>query len=99
LRESALITHWNWESDAYSITNILENTSKKLSLQIQGYPGAYSDNLPFSLEKTEEDFIYKISGPHDTILAIPVEHISEFEILVNHCVSMKKLEFEGFDPQ
>ncbi|MEM6764644.1 MAG: hypothetical protein AAF655_06960 [Bacteroidota bacterium] len=97
ISDSAIIIHGTQESDAYAIIQVAENDSQKLTLSLQGYPGVYPTPIPFSIEKTEEDYVYKIHGPHYSSLVIPIEYISEFDLLVNYSPREKRLEFQGFD--
>lgn len=90
------------ESDAEPILRIVESTEVRLQLELKTYVAKSPDERALiTFERVDDRGIYRFEYRSAVSswgnYMIPVERISAFDMVVNHCVKMKMSEFGGFD--
>ncbi|MEM8525341.1 MAG: hypothetical protein AAGG68_11935, partial [Bacteroidota bacterium] len=102
VRDTAFIFYTPHEGYAFSIAKLKQLTKNKFSVKVKGYP--IKGNPTFStlsIFPTKHRYIYRLEHSGETLLSgyyvTPFEYIDQFDILVNNCATMKRLEYDGFE--
>ena len=73
-------------------------TKNEISLELSTIPQkSKSKKTELTIKPTEFDNVFLLTYSYGEWYVTPKEKVSEFDIVVNHCPTMKIVEFNGFD--
>jgi hypothetical protein len=101
IRSTSLIFYGPLESEAGSISKILSRSATAIELEIRTFQSGSGDQRSTVKFEKIGDSIYKMTYRNetfdDTVYLTTPDNIHRFDLLVNHCPTMKMDEFNGFD--
>lgn len=103
IRDSVFIYYGPLESDAESIARLVKLEKDYLAFEVRVHPVKTGNKISLiSIEKVT-DFVYLLKYQNEgdawqKFVTTP-EGISHFDLVVNHCVTQKQLEYDGFDEE
>ena len=103
LCDTAFFIYGPLESEAESIAKLVHLSDDKLQLELQMHPAKTGTRRAFLTIERCSNSTYRLKHGNETFswtedLTTP-DHIREFDLVVNHCPTMKMREFTGFDSE
>ena len=98
INESSVLFLYQLEPDADLISELRKITKNEISLELSTIPQkSKSKKTELTIKPTEFDNVFLLTYSYGEWYVTPKEKVSEFDIVVNHCPTMKIVEFNGFD--
>ena len=102
INETSVVFVHQLEGDADLISKVKILGENEISLELRTIPQkTESEKAKLTIKPTEFKNVYELTYSFDNIVnkqfVTPREKISEFDIIVNHCPTTKRDEFNGFD--
>lgn len=93
---------YNIEGDSDLIYEVRKRTDTEIIIETRVISQkSESEKGIFSIKKTNFDYVYILICSYENwetkSLVTPLKHLNKFDLVVNHCVQTKRLEFNGFD--
>lgn len=90
------------EADSDIIHSLKKLTDTEIEIELRTIPQkSKSEKGLLSIKKTGFDYIYLLTIDYgewkSRALVTPLKHVDKFDLVVNNCVKMKRMEFNGFD--
>lgn len=97
-----LISSYNIEADTDLIHKLKKVNDTEIEIEFRTIPQkSKSERGLFSIKKTNHDYVYTLTIDYgewqSKSLVTPLKHVDKFDLVVNHCVKTKRLEYQGFD--
>ena len=104
INETSVVFVHQLEGDADLISEIKNLGENEISLELRTIPQkTESEKAELTIKPTEFKNVYELTYSFDDIInkqfVTPNEKVSEFDIIVNHCPTRKRMEFNGFDKE
>ena len=100
INESSVLFFYQLEPDADLITGLKKITKNEISLELRTIPQKTgTEKTELTIKPTEFENVYLLTYSFGEWYVTPKEKVSEFDIVVNHCPTMKRMEFNGFDKE
>ncbi|WP_047544890.1 hypothetical protein [Psychroserpens sp. Hel_I_66] len=101
ITKNAIYFYGPLESHADAINQLIRLSDEDIKIELKAKRQNGEKNAMFSITKTEHENIYYLQYYSENglfqELIIPTNKASEFDLIVNNCVQMKRTEFKGFD--
>ncbi len=98
LTEKAVLFYYQLEPDADMIFELRKLTDNSIELELRAVPQKIkSEKTELSIKPTEWENVYLMTYSFGKWYVTPKEKVSEFELIVNHCPTTKRMEYNGFD--
>ena len=104
INESSVIFFHQLETDADLISELIKLRGDEIVLELRTIPQkTESEKAELSIKPTDFKNVYELIYSFDDVVnkqfVTPNKKVSEFDIIVNHCPTMKRGEFKGFDKE
>jgi len=98
INESSVLFFYQLEPDADLISELRKITKNEIELELRTIPQkTETEKTELTIKPTEFENVYLLTYSFGEWYVTPKEKVSEFDIVVNHCPTMKRMEFKGFD--
>ncbi|MDT0554352.1 hypothetical protein, partial [Urechidicola vernalis] len=98
LTENSVIFYYQIEPDADLISELKKLTDNTVELELRTVPQKIeSEKTKLSITPTEFKNIYLLKYSFGEWFVTPRDKVVEFDLIVNHCPTTKRMEFKGFD--
>ena len=98
INESSILFFYQLEPDADLISNLKKITENEISLELRTIPQKMeSETTELTIKPTEFENVYSLKYSFGEWYVTPTDKVREFDIVVNHCPTIKRSEFNGFD--
>lgn len=102
INESSVLFFYQLESDADLISELMKITENEIALELRTVPQkTESEKTKLTIKPTEFKNIYELTYSYGDVIKkqfiTSIEKVSEFDIVVNHCPTTKRMEFNEFD--
>ena len=98
LTENSVIFYYQIEPDADLISELKKLTDNTLELELRTVPQKIeSEKTKLSITPTEFKNVYLLKYSFGEWFVTPRDKVAEFDLIVNHCPTTKRMEFKGFD--
>ena len=98
INESSVLFFYQLEPDADLISELRKITENEIELELRTVPQkTETEKTELTIKPTEFENVYLLTYSFGEWYVTPKEKVSEFDIVVNHCPTMKRMEFKGFD--
>jgi hypothetical protein len=98
INESSVLFFYQLEPDADLISGVKKMTENEISLELRTVPQkTETEKTELTIKPTEINNVYLLTYSFGEWYVTTTEKVSEFNIIVNHCPTMKRMEFNGFD--
>ncbi|MCG2420547.1 hypothetical protein K8089_16110 [Aequorivita sp. F47161] len=100
INESSVLFFYQLEPDADLISELRKITENEIELELRTVPQkTETEKTELTIKPTEFENVYLLTYSFGEWYVTPKEKVSEFDIVVNHCPTMKRMEFNGFDKE
>ncbi|TRZ43330.1 hypothetical protein DMZ48_10685 [Robertkochia solimangrovi] len=100
INKSSVLFFYQLEPDADLIAGLKKITENEISLELRTIPQkTETEKTELTIKPTEIENVYLLTYSFGKWYVTPKEKVSEFDIVVNHCPTMKRMEFNGFDKE
>jgi hypothetical protein len=100
INESSVLFFYQLESDADLISELRKITENEIELELRTVTQkAETEKTQLTIKPTEFENVYLLTYSFGEWYVTPKERVSEFDIVVNHCPTTKRMEFNGFDKE
>ena len=100
INESSVLFFYQLEPDADLIFQLNKITENEISLELRTVlQKTESEKTELTIKPTEFDNVFLLSYSFGEWYVTPTEKVSEFDIVINHCPTTKRMEFKGFDKE
>jgi len=98
INESSVLFFYQLEPDVDLMYDLRKMTKNEISLELRTVPQkAKTEKTELTIKPTEFENVYLLTYSFGKWYVTPTEKVSEFDIVVNHCPKMKRMEFTRFD--
>jgi len=98
ITEKVVIFHYQLEPDADVIFDLVKISKNSIDLELRtAAQKVKSEKTKLSINPTEFKDVYLLKYSFGEWYVTPREKVKEFDLIVNHCPTMKRMEFKGFD--
>ena len=100
INESSVLFFYQLEPDVDLISKLIKITYNEISLGLRTIPQKKAtERNELTIKPTEFENVYVLTYSFGKWYVTPKEKVSEFDIVINHCPTMKRMEFNGFDKE
>ena len=100
INESSVLFFYQLEPDTDLISDLKKISKDEISLELWTISQkAESEKTELTIKPTEFENVYLLTYSFGEWYVTPTEKVSDFDIVVNHCPTTKRMEFNGFDKQ
>jgi hypothetical protein len=100
INENSILFSYQLEPDADLISELRKITESEIELALKTVPQkTETETTELIIMPTEFKNVYLLTYSFGEWYVTPKEKVSEFDIIVNHCPTMKRMEFKGFDKE
>ncbi len=100
INESSVLFFHQLEPDADLISDLKKISKNEISLGLWTVPEkTESEKTELTIKPTEFKNVFLLTYGFGQWYVTPTKKVSEFNIVVNHCPTMKIVEFNGFDKE
>jgi len=102
INENSVLFFHQLEADADLISELKKLRENEIALELNTIPQkTKSEKAELTIKPTEFKNVYELAYSFDKVVSkqyvTPNDKVSEFDIIVNNCPTMKRMEFNGFD--